>query len=216
MSTTDPSKFTQGIWPFIKDLIAFVLFVLILSRIDSWVKTRTAPAPNITAGPYQNVQSKFDSLSGVVAQMKMDRTALQQDTARLYNSYYALLSLIGKNKSDSAQLAILRQLLNKPDPTPVDINTQLADGILCHELLDNSRKVIRKDDSIMVKLELENHYRSVQLALCSDSLTEVSQQSALRYQQLEKTKRKLRNWRIVGASQFVAAATGIFLYKLSR
>jgi hypothetical protein len=87
--------------------------------------------------PEDTLRFKVVQLQNEIAQLNEQRQALQQDTIKYYNKYHELLARIGRNKSDSAQYEITKELLNVPDPQTWQVNEALAKGEFCCDLLQN-------------------------------------------------------------------------------
>lgn len=159
---------------------------------------------------------KVRELQDEITQLKHQRKALQSDTAQFYDKYNEILSRINSNKTDSAQYELLRELLNKPSPEPIDINQSIAGGLLCCSLLKNTSQQLRFADSVAQLQDTIIATQHSEISNCNELLTEVSQRETLVSQQLSTTKRKLRGWRIFGASQLSAIIASITIYKLTH
>jgi len=111
---------------------------------------------------------------------------------------------------------ILHQLLEKPDPTGVDVNIAIAQGQLCCDLLQNTKEQLTFSDSssglkdtiiTTQKIEL-NDYKCT----LSDALVKIQQQD----QEERKTKFRLLRWRSTALVQSISVAASITIYKLSH
>jgi hypothetical protein len=151
-----------------------------------------------------------------IAQLKEERAAIAMDTIRINSKYDALLARINSNRSDSAQLAILKQLLNKPDPEPIDINTEIAKGQQCCDLLDNSREQLKLCDSASSLKDSINTLHEKDVATLHDLIAERDQKITDQGKTLEKTKKHLKGWRKVAIVEGIAMITAGTIYYLTH
>lgn len=125
-----------------------ILLAAILFAAGFFIGRRSTPAVVSNTSVTDTLKFYLDPINKSIAGLNDQLKSLQLDTQRINNKYDLLLKRIYSSKGDSAQLAILKELLNKRDPTPVDINTEIVKGEQCCELLDNSREQFKKCDSI--------------------------------------------------------------------
>lgn len=132
------------------------LLAAILFASGFFFGRRSAPAPVSRANITDTLKFYLDPINKSIASLNDQLKSLQLDTQRINNKYDLLLQRIYSSKGDSAQLAILKELLNKPNPTPIDINEELVKGARCCEILDNSRLQFKACDSARYLLDSSN------------------------------------------------------------
>jgi hypothetical protein len=201
--------------------IAIAIQILMLAAwcFDTYTKLSTKnPESIVTAVIPDTLKYKVLSFQNEIQQLKDQRKGLQKDTAFLYSGYLEILSRINNydNNSDTAQLYLLRELLHKPDPKPVEVNQELAKGVLCQQLLGNSRRQLFVADSITKIQDTIIVTQKTQLSNCNKNFIEVRADVARQSLELTEVKSKLRGWRIFGLSQGIALAAALTIYKLSH
>lgn len=152
---------------------------------------------------------KVRELQNEIAGLKVKRTNLQHDTIRIYDKHNAMLSRINNERSDSAQQAILQELLDNPKPQLQEINKAIAEGVLCCDLLENIKEQLviadstsRLQDTIICTQQIE----ILNYKICQAS-GEVK---------LAKTISRLHHWRTAALGQALAITIAVVTYKLTH
>lgn len=181
----------------------FVLLFFFAGLIIGKVHNNNLPADYLRQ--QDTLRFLIRDLKKDIISLKEQRQAVAIDTQRIINKYDALFRKILADKSDSAQLAMLRQLLNKPNPEPVDVNTAIAQGQECCELLDNSKHQLRLCDSAGSRQDLIIKTQETDNKNCREGLLQEEIKTAGLKADLVKEKKHLKGWRKVALTEGVAA-----------
>jgi hypothetical protein len=130
-----------------------------------------------------------------ILSLKEQRSLVAQDTQRINLKYEDLLLRINADRSDSAQLALLRMLLNKPNPQPIDINQEIVQGQRCCELLDNNREQLKLCDSASVLKDSSITLLTVDINQCKDGLLASQVENAAMKADNAKELKQKKAWR---------------------
>lgn len=159
---------------------------------------------------------RVQELENEITVLHGQRFALILDTARIYKKYNELVSRINADTTSKQQYETLKELTGKEQPKANDVNLKLAEGILCADLLTNTKAQLALSDSVSAlrdsvivteKQEL-NEFKT----LLSNSLKE----SDAKDQDYNRVKRKLHVWRGFAFIQCAAITSAITIYKLSH
>ena len=159
---------------------------------------------------------RVKELENEITVLHGQRFALINDTARIYKKYNELVLRINTHTTEKDQYETLKVILDNPQPKANDVNLKLAEGILCADLLTNTKAqlaiadyVSALQDSVIVtqKLELKEFK-----TLLSNSLKESSGKD----QAFTRVTRKLHLWRGFALIQCAAITSAITIYKLSH
>ncbi len=129
--------------------------------------------------------------------------------AAFYIKYNQMLSRIQSSPDSAAQHIILEELLETPNPQPVQINQAIAKGILCCELYENTSTQLILSDSITHLQDTIISTQEIQITSSQANLREVSRKSI-------KLKAHLRGWRVASLLQATAIAAAVTIQKLTH
>ena len=159
---------------------------------------------------------RVQTLENEINVLHVQRFALISDTARIYHKYEQLVSRINTATTEKQQYETLKELTGKPEPKIIDANLKIAEGILCCDLLLNTKAQLTISDSVSALQDSVITTQKIELDQFKTGLNKALNETKAKDQAFAHEKAKLRRWRGFALLQTVAIATAISIYKLSH
>jgi len=189
-----------------------LLIAAILFMGGFFLGKRSAPDPVSNVSIADTLKFYLDPIRKSITGLNDQIKSLQLDTQRINSKYDLLLKKIYSDKSDSAQLAILKELINKPNPTPIDINEELVKGARCREILDNSRLQFKACDSVRYLLDSSNTILETNRTALNEKVADLSGKLTTSNNSLANQKKKKTRWMKAALFEGAVITAQIYYY----
>lgn len=159
---------------------------------------------------------RVKELENEITVLHGQRFALIRDTARIYKKYNELVLRINADTTPKQQYETLKELTDIENPKANDVNQKLAEGILCADLLINSKAQLALADSVSALQDSVIVTQKTELNEFKTSLSNSLKESKEKDHGYNRVKRKSHVWRGFALIQCAAITSALIIYKLSH